>query len=222
LKKELAGLQKKNAQLVEEVAKLTATNDDLRSELTATQQKWSKDKDNLLHKARQEEKIRNVELDALQQKFASRMRIMEDTNKSLHSQLVQARRERDYHREALYTFERKMSEEQQNDENDVKRQKELKQKCADMVFVFNKDTKQIQNLTEEVAKLNTDLKLSKEAHEADRALWAVEKSHIKPNKSATLGNSTVANAQNIKAKNQAKRLKNVKIQNTIALNEPLY
>ncbi|VDN37634.1 unnamed protein product [Gongylonema pulchrum] len=46
-----------NAQLVEEVAKLTATNDDLRSELTATQQKWSKDKDNLLHKARQEEKV---------------------------------------------------------------------------------------------------------------------------------------------------------------------
>ncbi|VDN37633.1 unnamed protein product [Gongylonema pulchrum] len=87
-----------------------------------------------------------------------------------------------------------MSEEQQNDENDVKRQKELKQKCADM-------TKQIQNLTEEVAKLNTDLKLSKEAHEADRALWAVEKSHIKPNKSAALGNSTVANAQNIKVKN---------------------
>uniref|UniRef100_A0A914RPM9 Uncharacterized protein n=1 Tax=Parascaris equorum TaxID=6256 RepID=A0A914RPM9_PAREQ len=30
--------------------------------------------------------IRNVEFDALQQKFASRMKIMEDTNKSLHSQ----------------------------------------------------------------------------------------------------------------------------------------
>ncbi|EJW75673.1 hypothetical protein WUBG_13419 [Wuchereria bancrofti] len=56
-------------------------------ELASLQQKWTKDKNDLLHKARQEEKIRNVEFDALQQKFASRMRIMEDTNKSLHSQV---------------------------------------------------------------------------------------------------------------------------------------
>ncbi|VDK66363.1 unnamed protein product [Onchocerca ochengi] len=173
LKDQIATLQKKNKELKNEISEAKRDNEDLRMELATLQQKWTKDKNDLLHKARQEEKIRNVELDALQQKFASRMRIMEDTNKSLHSQLVQARRERDYHREALHTFESKVSEEQRRGESDVKRFKELERKSIEM-------TKQIEDLKEEVNKLNVDLKLAKETHEADRALWEVEKSHLKP------------------------------------------
>ncbi|VDO68928.1 unnamed protein product [Onchocerca flexuosa] len=136
--------------------------------------------------------IRNVELDALQQKFASRMRIMEDTNKSLHSQLVQARRDRDYHREALHTFESKVSEEQRRGESDVKRFEELERKNIDM-------TKQVEDLKAEVTKLNSDLKLAKEIHEADRALWEVEKSHLKPVMADTnIDNKTIDDAKNVK------------------------
>ncbi|VDM13137.1 unnamed protein product [Wuchereria bancrofti] len=76
-----------NKELANEISNVKRDNEDLRMELASLQQKWTKDKNDLLHKARQEEKIRNVEFDALQQKFASRMRIMEDTNKSLHSQV---------------------------------------------------------------------------------------------------------------------------------------
>uniref|UniRef100_A0A915PR63 Kinesin motor domain-containing protein n=1 Tax=Setaria digitata TaxID=48799 RepID=A0A915PR63_9BILA len=196
LKDKITVLQKKNRELIIQMSDAKRDNEDLRMELTSLQQKWTKDKDNLLHKARQEEKIRNVELDALQQKFASRMRIMEDTNKSLHSQLVQARRDRDYHREALHTFERKVSEEQRRGETDIKRYKELERKCTDM-------NKQIKELTEEVTKLKADLKLAKETHEADRALWNVEKSHLKPKKGTTSGadggdDKTTSDAKNIK------------------------
>uniref|UniRef100_A0A0N5CSS8 FIP-RBD domain-containing protein n=1 Tax=Thelazia callipaeda TaxID=103827 RepID=A0A0N5CSS8_THECL len=176
MKDKMANLQQKNEELTNEISNLKLQNENLRMELVSSQQKWIKDKDDLLHKVRQDEKIRNVELDALQQKFASRMRIMEDTNKSLHSQLVQARRERDYHREALYGFEKKVSEEQRRDESD---QRELESKYVEM-------SKQIQDLSEEVIKLTADLKLSKEAHDADRSLWKVERSNFRPNRSATL------------------------------------
>ncbi|CAG9533794.1 unnamed protein product [Cercopithifilaria johnstoni] len=184
LKDQIATLQKKNKELTNQVSDAKRDNEDLRMELASLQQKWTKDKNDLLHKARQEEKIRNVELDALQQKFASRMRIMEDTNKSLHSQVVQARRDRDYHREALHSFESKVSEEQRRGEKDMKRHKEFEQKSSDMI-------KQIEDLEEEVIKLNADLKLAKETHEADRALWNVEKSRMKPkNTTTSADNST--------------------------------
>ncbi|VDO18198.1 unnamed protein product [Brugia timori] len=113
-------------------------------------------------------------------------------------QLVQARRDRDYHREALHTFESKVSEEQRRSENDLKQFKELEQRNIDMVNVFLFWVKQIKDLKEEVIKLNADLKLAKETHEADRALWNVEKSHIKPKKMTNLAGNTVNDKQNIK------------------------
>ncbi|EJW75672.1 hypothetical protein WUBG_13415, partial [Wuchereria bancrofti] len=47
-------------------------------------------------------------------------------------QLVQARRDRDYHREALHKFESKVSEEQCRSENNLKQFKELEQRNIDM------------------------------------------------------------------------------------------
>lgn len=47
-------------------------------------------------------------------------------------------------------------------------------------------------------KLNADLKLAKETHEADRALWNVEKAHIKPRKTATSTNNSISDTQNAK------------------------
>lgn len=48
--------------------------------------------------------------------------------------MVQARRDRDYHREALHTFERKVSEEKHRGESDIKRHKELERRSTDMVY----------------------------------------------------------------------------------------
>lgn len=87
------------------------SNAELKDELNRTKLGWQKEKEAFQHKARQSEKIRSVEMDAVQQKFSSRMRIMEDTNKSLHSQLVLARRERDAHKESLTKNEKTMVDE---------------------------------------------------------------------------------------------------------------
>lgn len=48
--------------------------------------------------------------------------------------LVQARRDRDYHREALHTFENKISEQQRRGGCDLKRHKEFEQKNIDTVM----------------------------------------------------------------------------------------
>ncbi|MFH4976288.1 hypothetical protein AB6A40_002997 [Gnathostoma spinigerum] len=86
-------------------------------------------------------------------------------------QLVQARRERDYNREALCTFERKVSEEQRRMEKDNRQFSELVQKCNDM-------SKEIANLEAEVKRLSMDLKLANEAYDADRKLWMIERTHF--------------------------------------------
>lgn len=122
LKKQLALYEKKCNESEAKLEDMKITNADLLDQLNKTKLGWQKDKEAHQHKTRQTEKIRMVEMDALQQKFSSRMRIMEDTNKSLHSQLVLARRERDTQKEALATFERKVLEDRK--ENDV-RDKEI-------------------------------------------------------------------------------------------------
>uniref|UniRef100_A0A915EG89 Uncharacterized protein n=1 Tax=Ditylenchus dipsaci TaxID=166011 RepID=A0A915EG89_9BILA len=101
LKQKICVLEKKNEQLEGEVLSLRSIKEQLETELNKNRQVWEREKDSLTHKTRQDEKIRNVELDAAQQKFASRMNIMEQTNKSLHTQLVQTRREEIYTKRQL-------------------------------------------------------------------------------------------------------------------------
>ncbi|KHJ94032.1 hypothetical protein OESDEN_06046 [Oesophagostomum dentatum] len=109
-----------------------------------------------------------VEMDALQQKFSSRMRIMEDTNKSLHSQLVLARRERDSHKEALANVERKIMEERKaKDSRDTEMQR-AQEKIKDM-------QKSLADVQAELERANTDLRLTKEARKADQILWKIDR-----------------------------------------------
>ncbi|ETN75320.1 hypothetical protein NECAME_12473 [Necator americanus] len=107
-------------------------------------------------------------MDALQQKFSSRMRIMEDTNKSLHSQLVLARRERDTHKETIASFERKLLEDRkEHDTRDTEMQR-AQEKIKDM-------QKSLSDVQAELERANTDLRLTKEARKADQILWKIDR-----------------------------------------------
>ncbi|VDK44599.1 unnamed protein product [Cylicostephanus goldi] len=113
-----------------------------------------------------------VEMDALQQKFSSRMRIMEDTNKSLHSQLVLARRERDTHKETLANVERKILEDRKaKDSRDTEMQR-AQEKIKDM-------QKSLADVQAELERANTDLRLTKEARKADQILWKIDRARGK-------------------------------------------
>jgi hypothetical protein len=131
----------------------------------------------LLHKVRQDDKVKVVEIDALQQKFASRMSIMENTNKSLHSQLVQTRRERDHHREAVANYEARLEKEQQIISEQLKKINDSSQKASQA-------EKRVQELEAEIHRLTVELSFSKDAHKADKKLWKIEKNHY--NKGSTI------------------------------------
>ncbi|KAE9553976.1 hypothetical protein FO519_002793 [Halicephalobus sp. NKZ332] len=172
----LSAIEKRNEELEKKVVDLRLQKEELESELTRRRISFEREKESMLHKVRQEGKIKIVEIDALQQKFASRMSIMENTNKSLHSQLVQARRERDHHREAISNYEKKIEEEQKN-------MLENNKKLQDLSSRTFAGEKRVQELEAEVHRLTVEVSLSKDAHKADKKLWKIEKSHF--NKSET-------------------------------------
>ncbi|KAK6025300.1 hypothetical protein OSTOST_08809, partial [Ostertagia ostertagi] len=168
LKKQLFLYEKKCNESEAKLEEVKISNADLLDQLTKTKLEWQKDKEAYQHKARQAEKIRIVEMDALQQKFSSRMRIMEDTNKSLHSQLVLARRERDTQKEALVSFERKLMEDRK--ENDL-RDKEI----SDAREKIESMQKALSVVEAELERANTDLRITKEARKADQILWKIDR-----------------------------------------------
>uniref|UniRef100_A0A0M3I3V0 DUF4515 domain-containing protein n=1 Tax=Ascaris lumbricoides TaxID=6252 RepID=A0A0M3I3V0_ASCLU len=153
-----------------------------KEELRSEDEKMETKKYSLLVQARRERDYNREALCTFERKVAEEQQRMEketkrqsDLSQKCADMLVQARRERDYNREALCTFERKVAEEQQRMEKETKRQSDLSQKCADM-------TKQIAMLEAEVNRLSTELKLTKDAHNADKALWEIERSHFTSNK----------------------------------------
>ncbi|CAL2051013.1 unnamed protein product [Caenorhabditis brenneri] len=168
LKKQISILEKRVADANSSLEECRIQNAELKDQLSKANTNWEKDKEAFQHKTRKSEKLRTVEIDAMQQKFSSRMRIMEDTNKALHSQLVLARRERDTNKDALANFEKQVAEERNN--------LKVKEKSANE---STEKVKELQNkLTakeEELERLNTDLRLTKEARKADQILWNIDR-----------------------------------------------
>ncbi|PIC19845.1 hypothetical protein B9Z55_025235 [Caenorhabditis nigoni] len=168
LKKQISILEKRIADADSSLEDCKIQNAELKDQLSKVQTGWDKDKEAFQHKTRKSEKLRTVEIDAMQQKFSSRMRIMEDTNKALHSQLVLARRERDTNKDALANFEKQVADErnilkvkEKNASESTEKVKELQHRLA---------TKE-----EELERLNTDLRLTKEARKADQILWNIDR-----------------------------------------------
>ncbi|CAI2356096.1 unnamed protein product [Caenorhabditis sp. 36 PRJEB53466] len=168
LKKQMSILEKRIADSDSSLEECRIQNAELKDQLSKVQQSWDKDKEAFQHKTRKSEKLRTVEIDAMQQKFSSRMRIMEDTNKALHSQLVLARRERDTNKEALANFEKQVCDERSS--------LKVKEKTASE---STERVKELQNRLaakeEELERLNTDLRLTKEARKADQILWNIDR-----------------------------------------------
>ncbi|KAI6173744.1 Protein SOGA2 [Aphelenchoides besseyi] len=171
LKKQLAEQQKKNAK------------ESLESEVARIQESFDREKESLNHRARQAEKIRSFEIDALQQKFTSRMNIMENTNKSLHTQLIQIRRDRDRTRDQMHDMEKKLEEERKTSENEQK-------KNAMLTIQTSELQKKTKELNAEIGRLRTELRLAIELYQTDKKLWTVERRHISKSASPQTGNGS--------------------------------
>ncbi|CEF61829.1 Hypothetical protein SRAE_1000010500 [Strongyloides ratti] len=171
LREKITISERRNCTLENDLVKTTMEKDELELEVMKNKQLWTREKEELNHKLRQADKIKAMEIDALQQKFTSRMNIMENTNKTLQTQLVQARRERDHNKEGINQLQKKL-------ENEIKKIEKENSKHAEITAKLVATEKKVNDLEIGLDRLKTDLKLSKDAHNADKKLWSVEKSHI--------------------------------------------
>uniref|UniRef100_A0A0K0ERB7 Girdin n=1 Tax=Strongyloides stercoralis TaxID=6248 RepID=A0A0K0ERB7_STRER len=171
LREKITISERRNCTLENDLVKTSMEKDELELEVMKNKQQWTREKDELNHKLRQADKIKAMEIDALQQKFTSRMNIMENTNKTLQTQLVQARRERDHNKEGINQLQKKL-------ENEIKKNEKENSKYTEITAKLVATEKKVNDLEIGLDRLKTDLKLSKDAHNADKKLWSVEKSHI--------------------------------------------
>uniref|UniRef100_A0A0N5CF03 Girdin-like n=1 Tax=Strongyloides papillosus TaxID=174720 RepID=A0A0N5CF03_STREA len=171
LREKITLSERRNCVLENDLVKIRMEKDEIELEVMKNKQTWNREKDELNHKLRQADKIKAMEIDALQQKFTSRMNIMENTNKTLQTQLVQARRERDHNKEGINQLQKKL-------ENEIKKIEKENSKHSEITAKLVATEKKVNDLEVGLDRLKTDLKLSKDAHAADKKLWSVEKSHI--------------------------------------------
>uniref|UniRef100_A0A1I7SF64 Girdin n=1 Tax=Bursaphelenchus xylophilus TaxID=6326 RepID=A0A1I7SF64_BURXY len=174
LKEKLVSQQQKYSDLEGKFNKLQLAKECLENELNRLKDSAERERNDFQHRTRQNEKIRSFEIDALQQKFTSRMNIMENTNKSLHTQLVQLRRERDRFRDSTNTMENKLLDEQRNLD-------EERRKNSQLSNINNDLEKKIKAHVAEIDRLSHELKLKIDAHKADCTLWEIQKKHLEKN-----------------------------------------
>lgn len=87
LKKDMATLKSRIEDQKTQLEDTRRQRDDVKEDLARHQQTWAKERSEITHKMRQDEKVQQAEHQALQLKFESRVKVMEDSSKRLQSQV---------------------------------------------------------------------------------------------------------------------------------------
>ena len=145
--------------------------DEAREELLKAQQSWAKERSEMAHKLRQEEKLQQTETATLTNKFESRLRVQEESTKALHVQLTSARRERDVAKEKIASADKlvadtksKLEEAERSIESKLAAKEQCAQECAELKL--------------EMTKLKTDIDNGVKEHVIDKEMWKVERDEI--------------------------------------------
>ncbi|OUC39912.1 hypothetical protein D917_04503 [Trichinella nativa] len=108
LKEELALMKSRVGEQKQQLQDTRKQRDDFREQLGRLQQSWTRERGELVHKLRQEEKIQQAEQQALRLKYESRIKVMEDSVKRNQSQLSVARHERENFKQNTVSLEKKI------------------------------------------------------------------------------------------------------------------
>ena len=145
--------------------------DEARETLSKASQAWSKERAEMAHKLRQEEKLQATETTTLNDKFDSRQRVHEETTKALNAQLSTARRERDGAKERAVVADKlvsetkmKLKEAETTFETKLAAKLECAQECAD--------------LKHEVDVLKTRMTDATKEHDVEKEMWKIERDEI--------------------------------------------
>ncbi|CDW53586.1 Surface antigen repeat family protein [Trichuris trichiura] len=175
-KEELSLVKSRVSEQRQQLQDTRKQRDDYRDELGRLQQNWSREKSDLVHKLRQEEKVQQAEQQALRLKYEGRIKVMEDTAKRTQSQAglrtpIRPRRERDNAKESLQAMEKKKAELKTKHDEEIQ---ELKKQLE----ALQKENEAVENVKAQLASKRVELDQLNQTVRNERDLWTIEKKHL--------------------------------------------
>ncbi|KFD63806.1 hypothetical protein M514_06530, partial [Trichuris suis] len=170
-KEELSLVKSRVSEQRQQLQDTRKQRDDYRDELGRLQQNWSREKSDLVHKLRQEEKVQQAEQQALRLKYEGRIKVMEDTAKRTQSQLSMARHERDIAKESLQAMEKKRAELKTKHDEEIQ---ELKKQLESL----QKENEAVENIKAQLTSKKMELEQLNQTVRNERDLWTIEKKHL--------------------------------------------
>ncbi|KRX42338.1 Protein SOGA2, partial [Trichinella murrelli] len=171
LKEELALMKSRVGEQKQQLQDTRKQRDDFREQLGRLQQSWTRERGELVHKLRQEEKIQQAEQQALRLKYESRIKVMEDSVKRNQSQLSVARHERENFKQNTVSLEKKIVD------LVAKHQEEI-HALKSQLDILRKQNDEVESIKLQLSQKSVELEQLLGTAKTERDLWLIERKHL--------------------------------------------
>ncbi|KRX26924.1 Protein SOGA2 [Trichinella nelsoni] len=191
LKEELALMKSRVGEQKQQLQDTRKQRDDFREQLGRLQQSWTRERGELVHKLRQEEKIQQAEQQALRLKYESRIKVMEDSVKRNQSQLSVARHERENFKQNTVSLEKKIVD------LVAKHQEEI-HALKSKLDILRKQNDEVESIKLQLSQKSVELEQLLGTAKTERDLWLIERKHLESKiKQSSSTKSTLKNCSEI-------------------------
>ncbi|KRX65865.1 Protein SOGA2, partial [Trichinella sp. T9] len=190
LKEELALMKSRVGEQKQQLQDTRKQRDDFREQLGRLQQSWTRERGELVHKLRQEEKIQQAEQQALRLKYESRIKVMEDSVKRNQSQLSVARHERENFKQNTVSLEKKIVD------LIAKHQEEI-HALKSQLDILRKQNDEVESIKLQLSQKSVELEQLLGTAKTERDLWLIERKHLESKIKQSSTKSTLKNCSEI-------------------------
>ncbi|KRY18699.1 Protein SOGA2 [Trichinella patagoniensis] len=190
LKEELALMKSRVGEQKQQLQDTRKQRDDFREQLGRLQQSWTRERGELVHKLRQEEKIQQAEQQALRLKYESRIKVMEDSVKRNQSQLSVARHERENFKQNTVSLEKKIVD------LVAKHQEEI-HALKSQLDILRKQNDEVESIKLQLSQKSVELEQLLGTAKTERDLWLIERKHLESKIKQSSTKSTLKNCSEI-------------------------
>ncbi|KRZ74227.1 Protein SOGA2, partial [Trichinella papuae] len=190
LKEELTLMKSRVGEQKQQLQDTRKQRDDFREQLGRLQQSWTRERGELVHKLRQEEKIQQAEQQALRLKYESRIKVMEDSVKRNQSQLSAARHERENFKQNTLSLEKKIVD------LVAKHQEEI-HALKSQLDILRKQNDEVESIKLQLSQKSVELEQLLGTAKTERDLWLIERKHLESKIKQSSTKSTLKNCAEI-------------------------
>ncbi|KRY67324.1 Protein SOGA2 [Trichinella pseudospiralis] len=171
LKEELTLMKSRVGEQKQQLQDTRKQRDDFREQLGRLQQSWTRERGELVHKLRQEEKIQQAEQQALRLKYESRIKVMEDSVKRNQSQLSVARHEREKFKQNTLSLEKKIVDLVAKHQEEIHAHKS-------QLDILRKQNDEVESIKLQLSQKSVELEQLLGTAKTERDLWLIERKHL--------------------------------------------